>query len=933
MALKLRISPGQNGTVDVSASLNVVDTYETYSGYTAVEIRDGRFIAGRNTNGIIVGNINEDTGVLSNISSQSPGTAEKVYIAKLDASYYSYSYSFGGSTISSSAWGVWDFSTNNITNGGVSSIVQFNNYLVIGQRGRVSVWEITNGANGGLTFKSEITSWFQSSSNYILDIGANDNYVIGYEYNFFGAGNNSYLHCFTVDGAGNIAREFAEDKGDLGDAAEIAVTNSPDSADGRVFFTSQETFRAYEIDVAQQSFDLLDSWTDSLSDFGDVVANDKYFLTIGETGSSSALKLYENDVNANFSLLDSLDPIYSTKRWALNIDNNNIFFANGLGEIDPSILTSVYLTDTSTIIGASPSRLILSGNTQGSKLSLSGVLIIEPIMILITDDYGGLNTFDPVFAVTSGILEWDLGDGSIVNANSFTHKYYQEGNKTVKIYKGTTSGVSSITGVQIQYDNIVGELDLSKLTNLGGYAYLHGNTKMTSVINPISSKVFSTYYVNDSSLNGTLDLTGLTGLGGDFRANSNPNLTQILNPDSSQAFTYYYVDRCNLTGVLDVSSLTKLGGDFRAYNNKNLTQILNPESPRLFTFYWASGCDLTGTLDLRNLSGFGGYFAVFNNRKLTQILNPDSSQAFTAYNAYDCSLNGTLDVSSLTGLGGQFQVYNNPNLTQILNPNSPRVFSEYRAYGCNLTGTLDLSGLTGLGGTIWVHNNPNLTGVLNPDSSQAISNYSFYGCDLTGTLDLRGLTGLGGNFNVNGMNKITQILNPVSSRTFATYWAYDCSLSGTLDCSGLTGLGGNFVVRNHKTLHKIIFPTSSTAWSALDVNNNDLLGTLDISGLLNPTSLYIHNNYNLCDILLPSITKSMLTFDAGDCSLSQVSIDNIFSKLNTYYTSSAPTSSLNIDVAGGTNMPPTDGSSNSDILSLETIFNTAGKTLTITINT
>ena len=84
MALKLRISPASGGTVDVSASINVVDTYSTYSGYTSSEVLDGRFIAGRNANGIIVGNINEDTGILSSISSQSPGTAEKVYIAKLD---------------------------------------------------------------------------------------------------------------------------------------------------------------------------------------------------------------------------------------------------------------------------------------------------------------------------------------------------------------------------------------------------------------------------------------------------------------------------------------------------------------------------------------------------------------------------------------------------------------------------------------------------------------------------------------------------------------------------------------------------------------------------------------------------------------------------------------------------------------------------------
>jgi hypothetical protein len=300
--------------------------------------------------------------------------------------------------------------------------------------------------------------------------------------------------------------------------------------------------------------------------------------------------------------------------------------------------------------------------------------------------------FDPEFIVNAGTLNWNLGDGSNnVNANSFIHTYTTTGNKLIKVFAGTTAGASSITSVNMYQDNLVGTLDISGLTELGGDFLVWDNPSLTRIINPTSSQVFTGYYASQCDLTGILNVSGLSGLGGDFQVYDNPKLTQILNPDSSQAFTGYYAYNCDLSGTLNVSGLTGLGGIFYVDNNPNLTQILNPISSQIFTGYYADVCNLTGTLDVSGLTGLGGIFNVNNNQNLTQIKNPVSSEAFTIYFAQNCSLNGTLDISGLTGLGGNFQIQNNNNLTELILPTTlTQQFTTFNAKNCSLnTASID----------------------------------------------------------------------------------------------------------------------------------------------------------------------------------------------------------------------------------------------------
>lgn len=533
------------------------------------------------------------------------------------------------------------------------------------------------------------------------------------------------------------------------------------------------------------------------------------------------------------------------------------------------------------------SKTILS--SSGIPLSFDRIPIfheyIEPIdlgpllLSFYTNDVGGTG-FDPAIG-TSGLLNWNLGDGSIIiGSNSFTHVYSASGNKNVKIHKGTTDGSIGITSIAMDIDSLVGTLDISSLINLSAFN-AGTNADLTQIINPVSSTVYTSYIAQHTGLVGTLDISGLTGLGGAIALDYNPGLTKILNPSSSQTVTTYFVQNCNLTGTLDISGLTGLGGSFAGSYNSGLTKILNPVSAGTFIQYTVEFCDLTGTLDISGLTGLGGYFKVFGNPNLQSILNPISSQIFNSYESDNCNLTGVLDVSGLSKLGGAFKVHNNSNLTSILNPVSDQIFTQYSASQCNLTGVIDLSRLTRLGGFVSFQSNPNLTQVKNSSSNETITDYYVGYCNITGTLDVSGYTNMGGNaFHAEHNPLLTRIINPTTPQLWWTYSAKDCNLTGDLDISGIGG---------------------------------------GISGF------NVINNPNLTSITLPAtITRpiyDLYSFDAINCSLNQATVDDVLEKFYAHFNQTLPTRPFRIHLQSGNSASPTNGWNNSSITGLLNIFN------------
>jgi len=573
-------------------------------------------------------------------------------------------------------------------------------------------------------------------------------------------------------------------------------------------------------------------------------------------------------------------------------------------------------------------RDITGGGTTsggGSKLILEGIFIEQPILAFVTD--ASTDMFDPTF-LGGGTLRWDLGDGSIVNANTFDHTYTILGNKNVKLYEGTTTGV---TGINLFGDDLVGEIDISDFL-LATSISLYNNPKLTNVQLPTTSTNVNTVYLMDCDLTGTIDASGMTGLGGSFRVDGNSNLTKLLLPETSNSFVQIILYNSDLTGELDLSPLSNLSGSILAYSNSNLTSLKLPDSPGNVTTFSFSRCDLTGTIDI---SAFTQITQINfeQNHNLTEVINPTTSSAITQYVVSDCSLS-SVDISGLSNVGGVMYFNDNDGLTEIINPVSSATITTYNAYYCDLTGTLDVSGLTGLGGTFQAHNNANLTSVLLPTSSNSFSAFRLDSCNLTETLDASGLTNLGGNFQIQHNANLANILFPISSTIFTAFYTNDCGLTNTLDLSDLTGLGGTVYMGDNTSLEQILFPDSSQNITYFNITNCDLTGDLDISGLSNvyPT-LLMGQNSNLSSITFPStFTGAIVTLTISDCSLNQTTVDSVLSKLDTYFDSNEPTNSLNVSLNGGTNMPPTDGSSNSNITHLESIFSTAGETLIININ-
>jgi len=242
----------------------------------------------------------------------------------------------------------------------------------------------------------------------------------------------------------------------------------------------------------------------------------------------------------------------------------------------------------------------------------------------------------------AGILHWDMGDGSIIDSNSFSHKYANTiSTKTVQVYKGTVAGAGNVTNVDLSFDNLVGTVDVSSLCNLLFFT-VQGNKKVTKVIFPEPSANWSYLSLQECDITGVLDVSNLVKLGGSFGCSGNPQLTNIKFPSSSLTFSQITTYQTGIS-FLDISSLTNFGGGLMTQQCPNLTSIRNPVSSQKITYYDAYDCSLTGTLDVSGFSKLEGRIRVDGNDNLTNILLP--SNAFygqiNQFNVKNCSLNTT----------------------------------------------------------------------------------------------------------------------------------------------------------------------------------------------------------------------------------------------------------------------------------------------------
>jgi hypothetical protein len=388
-------------------------------------------------------------------------------------------------------------------------------------------------------------------------------------------------------------------------------------------------------------------------------------------------------------------------------------------------------------------------------------------------------TFNPSAFLSQNTSLWNTGDNGFVVAGNTLSKVYGDSG-TTKTVKLIVPDLSKVYSFQAYTDNLVGNLDLSSLTN--------------------SMDGSNMWYQNN------LSLTGFT------------------QPSQQITALQFLINDCDITGVLDISNIElqnqgATSATFNCSNNNSLTGVLHKQSTGNISTYRANNCNITGNLVLTAFTGLRGVFLVNDNTPLTGITHTACTGTFTSYSVYNCNLTGNLDLSMMTNLGGSFSVYNNPLLTGITHTASPQTFTNYNVSDCGLIGNLNVP-FSGIGTTLEFQNNALLTGLTISASTNNIRTFNVRNCDLQGTLDLSIFPNLGGNsgqttsIDINNNPNLSGVNFPTSTKYFlntaileagAIIRFQDCDLnyvdfkplSGATFLSGVTNGSPRILLRNN----------------------------------------------------------------------------------------------------------------------------------------
>lgn len=482
----------------------------------------------------------------------------------------------------------------------------------------------------------------------------------------------------------------------------------------------------------------------------------------------------------------------------------------------------------------------------------------------------GTTTFDPTVGKYSGRVSWDLGVGSGFTAgNNISYTYPDS---TTKIVTIRTNLLSTLTSLNLQDDNIVGQLDMSGWDNLFD-GVLDGlnvadNIELTGITHTYSPYKPYSYSVDNCNLIGTHDLRMFPAFGGNFFIENNPNLHKILFTASTEEIypnvflnsndlydidfsgfigfarqfrinyninltgmtfytgtstteTQYFLAQCpSYSGIMDLRGLKLLG--YFDVRTTPMTAILHGPNNGVWGSYWANQCDITGNHDLSMFPTLGGSISLYLNSNLTGVTHTASTAVITSYSIQQCNLIGNLDLSMFPNLSNFFAAGYNPLLTGITHVTSTQVMGNYIVNNCDLTGNYDVSMFPSGFALFNISHNLNLTSITH--TANTTVNTGFYGatnCNLTGPLDLSMLTEMGGIFQVHVNPNLTSIVHTASSETFTVYTAYECDLTGTFDLSMLTGLGQNLRLYSNTNLTDITFPHTTQTFknSTASVNS------------------------------------------------------------------------------------------------------------------
>lgn len=569
-----------------------------------------------------------------------------------------------------------------------------------------------------------------------------------------------------------------------------------------------------------------------------------------------------------------------------------------------------------------------------NTLSLNTVLNIKTLKVGESKDDAFSQSF---FIYRTGITTLDVS--SIKNVGS-TFAIYNNTSLETLILPKELSGKSYLNTMDIYGNNLLGGvLDIScfKYLNENVNLRFHENDFNSVILPDVSAKI-NTLYLYNNNIAGNLDLTSLKGLAGNVRLYGNP-ITSVTWPETSANFSDIHLQTCNLSS-LDLSNLTGGIGYLRFDLNYNfLTEIKLPDSSFPFsTFNFSRNYAIT-TLDVSNRMFQNCNFSGDYCSNLQKIILPDSSCSFSSFFIQNGNLQGVFDVSNHY-FSGNLVIANHPNLTEfVMDVGKCSNLSGFTIKSCgNLTGGYDLSAITTLSSINVEYSD---IGYVIPPIDRSNLNYNIAGslCASNGIVDLSSVKSIG-SFN-SRLTDASVILWPydVSTQELSSFIIDGCNFSGVIDLSMFPSISQTIQIYSNPNVTGLILPDSSSSYAyggAIYAYNCDLTGNLDLSRQKNRINLELYNNPKLTSVDMPEITKIANYHLSGrfhDCSLNQTTVDAILSTYRDLFESITIGYNFVLSLEGGNNAVPTDGSLNSDILALESLFGASSRTLTLTYNT
>jgi hypothetical protein len=326
-----------------------------------------------------------------------------------------------------------------------------------------------------------------------------------------------------------------------------------------------------------------------------------------------------------------------------------------------------------------------------------------------------------------------------------------------------------------------------------------------------------------------------------------------------------------------------------------------------------NGCTSLVFLTFRNLLGITtGSLIVKNNATIESFTIP-KLHAVSGSFELSSSLINRLNLPKLSTVGGNFTIANHQQFPFGTNRISASTFPSMSYVGGNITlydnGNMDVNSLlsmsVNLNGGTWA-NTLKITGSSN---LMRVAAATGVGRTYMDTLNARGATLIVPVTQSVGNTEITESAGTVSSLIYDNY----ITMSG-FSAPNLTTVNGAISFRNVPALTYYSLPVLDTVTGNYFITGSHLTSlTLTTITDMSNQNMNFNTNSLLTTILTASTITGLGNFEAGTCSLTQASVDNILKML---VNANGSTWAAYANLRGGYNAAPSSIGPGSDLFTL-----------------